>query len=326
MSIIYCAECDGRVSTHALACPHCGAPFEIARGKRRITREAVPDNGRKRSLCPLCGKHEIWVRCSVCETHVCYECYDFVGGEKVCRDCGRDQEPGNASRKREGNGWEDFLASCLAGSRRLLKKGPPRGPQEAPETFWALGRQMVASIQMLRSAIEKCPDELWDERSEGTPFWHLAYHALYYCDFHLSQDEKTFRASHFHSDHCHLLPGEYDGLGERVSTPDWYYAKSQLLEYADHCIDKGRALFKDLTEERTREICGFWWYGLNVGEFLINNLRHTQHHAAQLVLILRRRADIGVEWLGTENTSHGPELRLLGSGFADSRTKVSGED
>ena len=42
--------------------------------------------------------------------------------------------------------------------------------------YWqtVIGRQFAAAIQMLRSAVEACPDDLWDERAYGTPFWHLA--------------------------------------------------------------------------------------------------------------------------------------------------------
>ena len=39
----------------------------------------------------------------------------------------------------------------------------------------------------------------------------------------------------------------------------------------------------------------------NVGEFLMNNLRHIQHHTGQLIVLLRRHASIGVDWLGTRN-------------------------
>ena len=51
--------------------------------------------------------------------------------------------------------------------------------------YWqtVISRQFAAAIQMLRSAVEACPDNLWDDRTVGTPFWHLAYHALFYTDF-----------------------------------------------------------------------------------------------------------------------------------------------
>ena len=174
--------------------------------------------------------------------------------------------------------------------------------------FWneVLGRQYVTAIEMLRNAIDACPEEIWDDRTEGTPFWHIAYHALFYCDLYCSDDLESFQPPEYHVDHYHFLPGDYKEYGGVVTTPAGCYAKEQLLAYADHCTEKGRAVFAALTEERARQRCGFWWYRLNVGEFLINSLRHTQHHAAQLALILRRRADIGVDWLGTEHNDPPP--------------------
>jgi hypothetical protein len=167
-------------------------------------------------------------------------------------------------------------------------------------------RQLSAAIQMIRSAIEACPDQLWDDRSEGSPFWHLAYHALFYTDFYLSDDEKAFRAMDFHEQNAQLLPGDYREYAGVVTTPERAFPKDQLLAYADHCLQKCAETFEKLTDERALERCGFWWYQLNVGEFLLNNLRHTQHHAGQLVLLLRRRAGRGIDWLGTKDNQPPP--------------------
>lgn len=164
-----------------------------------------------------------------------------------------------------------------------------------------IGRQFAAAIQTLRLAIEACPDDLWDDRTDGSPFWHLAYHALFFTDFYLSKDEKAFQPMAFHESKAHFLPGDYQKFGGIVTTPDKAFSRDELLEYADHCLGKCLDVFETLTDERVLERCGFWWYGLNVGEFLLNNLRHAQHHAGQLVLLLRRRADIGVDWLGTKD-------------------------
>ena len=62
--------------------------------------------------------------------------------------------------------------------------------------YWQtiIGRQFAAAIQMLRSAVQACPDDIWDDHAHGTPFWHLAYHALFYADFYLSDDAETFQA------------------------------------------------------------------------------------------------------------------------------------
>jgi DinB superfamily len=159
--------------------------------------------------------------------------------------------------------------------------------------YWqtVIARQFAAAVQMLRSAVEGCPDDLWDERAHGTPFWHLAYHALFYTDFYLSDDANTLP---------NFLPGDqqYGGL---VSTPGKAFTRAQLLDYADHCLRKSDEAFKRLTDKRALERCGFPWYELNVGEFLLNNLRHTQHHTGQLIVLLRRHAGIGIDWLGTRD-------------------------
>lgn len=174
--------------------------------------------------------------------------------------------------------------------------------------YWqtVIGRQFAAAIQMMRLAIQACPDELWDDRKEGTPFWHLAYHALFYTDFYLSKDEKTFQSIDGHEDKANFLPGDYHEYGGIVTTPRKAFTRDQLLDYADHCLIKCQETFGKLTDKRALERCGFWWYELNVGEFLLNNLRHAQHHTGQLILLLRRRADIGIEWLGSKDNQPPP--------------------
>jgi len=167
-------------------------------------------------------------------------------------------------------------------------------------------RQFAAAIQMVRLAVEACPDELWEDRTDGTPFWHLAYHALFYADFYFSDDEKSFRPIDFHQEKAQYLPGDYREYAGIVATPDQAFIKDQLLTYADHCLRKCEETFANVTDERRLQRCGFWWYELNVGEFLLNSLRHTQHHAGQLALILRRRAGIGIDWLGTKDNQPPP--------------------
>jgi DinB superfamily len=159
--------------------------------------------------------------------------------------------------------------------------------------YWqtVIARQFAAAIQMLRSAVEACPDDLWDERAYGTPFWHLAYHALFYTDFYLSDDANTLP---------NFLPSDQQ-YGGVVTTPRMAFTRAELLDYADHCLRKSDETFKRLTDKRALERCGFPWYNLSVGEFLLNNLRHTQHHTGQLIVLLRRHAGIGIDWLGTSD-------------------------
>jgi uncharacterized damage-inducible protein DinB len=52
-----------------------------------------------------------------------------------------------------------------------------------------------------------------------------------------------------------------------------------------------------LTEEEARGTCGFEWLEMSFGELLLYNLRHVQHHAAQLNLILRQVTDSAPRWV-----------------------------
>lgn len=176
------------------------------------------------------------------------------------------------------------------------------------DNYWqtVIGRQFAAAIQMLRAAVGACPDDLWDERADGTPFWHLAYHALFYTDFYLSDDPNSFQARDFHLDNANFLPGDYLEYGGVVVTPEKAFTRAQLLGYADYCLRKSDEVFNRLTEKRALKRCGVPWYELNVGEFLLNNLRHTQHHTGQLIILLRRRAGIGIDWLGSRDNQPPP--------------------
>ena len=127
------------------------------------------------------------------------------------------------------------------------------------------------------------------------------YLTYFFTDFYLSEDEKTFQAMDGHVEKAHFLPGDYQEYGGIVTTPETAFTQDQLLAYADHCLCKCQETFEKLTDKRALERCGFWWYELNVGEFLLNNLRHTQHHTGQLMLLLRRRADIGIDWFGSKD-------------------------
>lgn len=176
------------------------------------------------------------------------------------------------------------------------------------ENLWPtlIGRQVAAALQMCEQAIEACPDELWDDRSRGTPFWHLTYHALYYTDLYLSDDEPSFAPAGFHVETSNFLAGDYGAYGGIVGTPAQPYTRDQLAGYARRILAKSEETFARLTDVRALERCGFWWYELNAGELALVNLRHLQHHVGQLALLLRRHADVGLDWLGTRDNQPAP--------------------
>ncbi len=53
--------------------------------------------------------------------------------------------------------------------------------------------QYLAALEMLKQAVVKCPDPLWNAAEDGNKFWHVAYHALFYTHLYLQDTEKDFK-------------------------------------------------------------------------------------------------------------------------------------
>ena len=74
------------------------------------------------------------------------------------------------------------------------------------------------------------------------------------------------------------------------------YSKAQVLEFwqvCDRMVDGAIDSF-DLDASE----CGFWWYRMGKLEHQFINIRHIQHHTAQLADRLRVSKDVGVPWVG----------------------------
>lgn len=158
-------------------------------------------------------------------------------------------------------------------------------------------RQFGAAVQMLKGAIEACPETVWDDRSDGTPFWHTAYHTLFYLDLYLSESVDAFTPSSFHTENANILR-DMPFPPYRVETPEQAYSKVQLLDYLEVCARKCRHVIRALTEETIARRSPFSWLDMTLGDTMLYNMRHVQHHAAQLNIILRRTLDKAPSWVG----------------------------
>ena len=133
-----------------------------------------------------------------------------------------------------------------------------------------------------------CPETLWSDPSTAKPCWHVVYHALFFLDLYLSDSPRGF------------APPQPFGLSELDRTgkmPERVYSKKELQEYLEHGRRKCMAFLAALTEEKALQPCGFRWVGISVGELMLYNMRHVQHHAAQLNLILRQTTSSAPGWV-----------------------------
>lgn len=152
-------------------------------------------------------------------------------------------------------------------------------------------QQFGASIDMLDSVIDACPDHMWsailwkdpDGEHEYAQFWYRVYHTLMWLDLNLSgvPDEE-------------FTPPPPFKRGPPSTTP---YTKAQLQAYLKHCRSKCRATLAALTDEQARRMCRYDWGEVNFFELLLYSMRHVQDHTAQLNLALGQQ-DIAVnDWI-----------------------------
>jgi hypothetical protein len=161
-----------------------------------------------------------------------------------------------------------------------------------------LKSQYHSALAMLRDAIERCPDEAWFDGSHVNACWQIAYHALFFTHLYLQPDEAAFQPWPRHQgdvQHPDGLAGPADAGSTLPLIPE-PYARSLVLEYWDFC-DRMVDRAVDALDLESPE-SGFGWYAVSKLEHQIINVRHVQHHAAQLADRVRASANDGVRWVG----------------------------
>lgn len=145
--------------------------------------------------------------------------------------------------------------------------------------------QFGASIDMLENVILLCPPEHWNTDSK---FWYNAFHCLFFLDYYLTMDPKTF------SPPTPFTISEFED-----TMPEYMYEKHELINYLQYNRDKCYTLIMALTMEKLQErwinVSGSMNY--SVLEILLYNMRHVQHHAAQLNLLLRQSINEAPDWV-----------------------------
>ena len=154
----------------------------------------------------------------------------------------------------------------------------------------ALWQQFGAAIDMLENALVACPEELWSDRSRRPEFWYVVYHTLFCLDLYLFGSVEGFVPP---------PPFTLDELDPAGILPERPYTKDEMQSYLRHCRERCRATIKALTDEKARRRHTFEdWLESSGLELLLYNMRHVQHHAAQLNLILRQTIDSAPRWVG----------------------------
>ena len=155
--------------------------------------------------------------------------------------------------------------------------------------------QYLASLAMLKAAIEQCPAALWADPAYKNRFWHIAYHALFYAHLYLQPAEEDFVPWTKHHDQYQFMgplpwpPHDEPAIGEP-------YSQKEVLDYLEFCRQHVPAavVALDLAAES-----GFYWIPFNKLELQFYNIRHLQHHTGELCERLGTTASLDIDWVGT---------------------------
>ncbi len=162
----------------------------------------------------------------------------------------------------------------------------------------SLINQFGAGLTMLEDCIQKCPDSMWGEAVGRIPFWHVAYHILFFTDLYCSVDEHAFKPQPFHRENYNFLDRQPFPPFKPVAA-DQPYDKSTLLGYSKTCKAKVVESVSKETESTLAGPSGFEWIRIPRLEAHLYNIRHIQHHTGQLSAALNRTQGEGGKWIGT---------------------------
>ena len=162
-----------------------------------------------------------------------------------------------------------------------------------------LKSQYHGALAMFRQSVEQCPENLWADSEHANAFWQIAYHTLYFTHLYLQPNEASFRPWDEHQENVQNPDGIAGPPDPNSTLPlmPQRYSKAQVLSYCDFC-DRMVNNAVNVLDLRNPD-CGFSWYKVSKLEHQFINIRHLQHHTAQLADRLRNGANISVRWVAS---------------------------
>ena len=141
-------------------------------------------------------------------------------------------------------------------------------------------KQYNKTLDILIHVIGKYDETLWLNDSDYRhPAWQLVYHALYYANIYCAPNEKAKVKWPRQIKDYHLF---MKTKKQEFASP---YSRDDMLAFLEFFRGKIPGYLEHLEPEAD---CWPHWYDENQLEFHINNIRHIQHHTAEVI----ERADI----------------------------------
>jgi len=162
-----------------------------------------------------------------------------------------------------------------------------------------LWNQFGASIDMLSNIIAMWPDQYWNLTNK---VYYLSYHTFLFLDYYLTIPPTNFTVQ---LPFTMIPPGKIPGYAIDDLLPGRLYTKNEMLDCLESCRQKCKSVIFSLTEENLEkrwidqpdDMAGSVTLKYSVLEILLYNLKHVQHHAGQLNLLLRQETGEAANWV-----------------------------
>jgi hypothetical protein len=148
--------------------------------------------------------------------------------------------------------------------------------------------QYLASLAMLKQTITQCPESIWNAAGDRNRFWQVAYHALFFTHLYLGESEEAFTSWSRHRDGYEDFPAPENGEP---------YDKATILEYLAFCEQQVRERVPRLN---MAALAAFHRRSRSTLELQIYSIRHIMQHAGELMERLGARADVEIDWVGSQ--------------------------
>ncbi len=159
------------------------------------------------------------------------------------------------------------------------------------ETFKTLiAHQFEAALCTLNACVDRCADTAWNSRVANYKFCQVVFHTLFYTDLYLGQDEESLPRQSFHLNNGPFF-GDYEEFEDRA--PVRLYDKASIRIYLEHWRNKASAVIAAETAATLSARSGFKSRDFSRAELHVQNIRHIQHHTAQIEPTVETRHERG---------------------------------
>lgn len=159
-----------------------------------------------------------------------------------------------------------------------------------------LVHQYEAALCTLRHCVTECPESAWQEPVANMTFDQVAFHTLFFTDVYLCSHPDQLKQQPYHQQNETLFR-DYEEMEPRVQIQ--HYEKEVILHYLDFCHAKVNETLANESAADLAAACQFPRKSFSRAELHVYNVRHIQHHAAQLILRLRLDHQIDTPWFSS---------------------------